>query len=556
MLWIGNMTVFCCSSSSIFSTVSIMRFHHSFGDCYVRTTRCLSVLILMTSGLACLPVSAQDTASSAVDIPVIPADDFDRGTPHRSVEGFLAAAGKGDYETAAEYLDLRNRRGEARALTGAQLARRFNVIVQRGVWAHINDLVDDPAGRSKDNLHDDLDSIGVIVQEGKEIRLNVQKVVRNDGVSVWKISKATVSLIPELYKSYGYPEIVEKLRRNLPKVTFLGYELFKWVMVLAVGVLAYGAVLLIAVALRRLLGDPDVFAHRQFFRFLTVPFGIWVVIMSIDAVSTSLGRGGVAEAWARVSPVAILVTVWFLFASMNLMRDVYATHLHNRGRPGTLILLHPAANAMKGLIVIGALLIYLDKFGINITAVLAGLGVGGIAIALALQKPMEDVLSAVTLYTQQPVRVGDFCRVGDCTGTIEVIGLRTTRIRTLAHTLVAIPNHRLVNEPIDNISARGNIWYHPILRLRYDTTPEQLRQVLEDIRELLSSHERVLQDNHRVRFNEFAKHAMQIEVFAYLTTTDWAEFLELAEELNIRIVEIVSEAGASLFMPSGTLYVE
>ena len=273
-------------------------------------------------------------------------------------------------------------------------------------------------------------------------------------------------------------------------------------------------------------------------------------------ITTSLGRGGVAEAWARVSPVAILVTLWFLFASMNLMRDIYATYLHEHGRPGTLALLHPAANAFKALIVIGALLIYLDKFGINITAVLAGLGIGGIAVALALQKPMEDMLGAVTLYTQQPIRIGDFCRVADYTGTIEVIGLRTTRIRTLARTLVAIPNHRLVNEPIDNISARGSIWYHPVLRLRYDTTPDQLRQVLKDIRALLSSHERVLQDNHRVRFNEFAKHAMQIEVFAYLTTTDWAEFLELAEELNIRIVEIVSEAGASLFMPSGTLYVE
>ena len=516
----------------------------------------LSQFVLLMLGLACLPASAQDTESSAADIPHFLADDFDRGTPQRSVEGFLAAAGKGDYETAAEYLDLRNRRGDARALTGVELARRFNVIVQRGVWSHINDLVDDPIGRRNDNLPDDMDLIGIIIEEGKEVRLNVQKVVRIDGVVVWKISKATVSLIPELYKSYGYSDVVENLRRILPDVTFLGYELFKWVILLAVSIFTYGMVLFIAVVIRRLLGDPDKFTNRQVYRFLTIPFGIWVVIMSIDAVTTSLGRGGIAEAWARVSPVALLASVWFLFAGMNLMRDIYAAYLHERGRPGTLVLLHPGANALKVFIVIGALLIYLDKFGINITAVLAGLGVGGIAVALALQKPMEDILSAATLYTQQPVRIGDFCRVGDYTGTIEEIGLRTTRIRTLAHTLVAIPNHRLVNEAIDNISARGSIWYHPTLRLRYDTTPDQLRQVLEDIRELLSAHERVQQDNHRVRFNDFAKQGMQIEVFAYLTTTDWAEFLELAEELNIRIVEIVSSAGASLFIPSGTLYVE
>jgi MscS family membrane protein len=278
--------------------------------------------------------------------------------------------------------------------------------------------------------------------------------------------------------------------------------------------------------------------------------------MSVNAATILLGRGVTAEAWARVSPVAILVTVWFMFASMNLMRNIYSTYLHNKGRPGVLILLHPAANAIKAFIAIGALLIYLDKFGVNITTVLAGLGVGGIAVALALQKPMEDVFGAVTLYTQQPVRVGDFCRIGGSTGTVEEIGLRTTRLRTLAHTLIAIPNHRLVNEPIDNISARGNIWYHQILRLRCDSTPEQIRHVLEGIRDLLSSHERVVQDNHRVRFDKFTKHSLSVEVYAYLTTVDWAEYLELAEGLNIRILEIVSQAGTGLFLPARTLIIE
>jgi MscS family membrane protein len=375
-------------------------------------------------------------------------------------------------------------------------------------------------------------------------------------VFIWKISNATVSLIPRLYQNYGYPEVVENLRRSLPDESFLGYELFKWVIVLVVGIFAYGIVLLIAISVRRMLGDPDLSSHRKVFGFLTIPFGIWVVIMSIDTVSTLLGRGITAETWARVSPVATLVTVWLLFASMNLARDIYSTYLHNRGRPGTLVLLHPAANAIKALIAVVAALIYLHKIGVNITGVLAGLGVGGVAVALALQKPMEDMLSAITLHTQQPVRIGDFCSVGDCTGTVEVIGLRTTRIRTLAHTLVAIPNHRLVTEPIDNISARGSIWYHPTLRLRYDTTPEQLRLVLEDIRELLNSHERVLQDNHRVRFKEFTKHALLIEVFAYLTTTNWAEFLEIAEGLNIRILEIVTQAGTSMFLPFDALDVE
>jgi MscS family membrane protein len=288
-----------------------------------------------------------------------------------------------------------------------------------------------------------------------------------------------------------------------------------------------------------------------------LPFGTWAVLMSVNSVATWLGRGVTAEAFQRMSPFPVLLTVWLMVAGMNLLRDIYSSRLDDRGRTGAMVLLHPAANAIKLLIAIAAVLIYLDQLGINITTVLAGLGVGGIAVALALQKPMEDVFGAITLFTQQPVRVGDFCRIGEATGTVEEIGLRTTRVRTLANTLIAIPNSQLASEPIDNISAREKIWYRPILRLRYDATPEQLRQILEGIRDLLSSHARVLQDdNPRVRFKEIADDALLVEVYAYLATTDWAEYLELAEELNIRILEIVAQAGTSLSLPARTLHVE
>jgi len=197
----------------------------------ITTKKRLSVLVLMTLVLACMPVGAQDedANSPAADDLEIPGDAFDRGTPYRSVEGFLATAGAGDYETAAEYLDLRNLRGEANELTGAQLARRLNVIIQRGDWDHVDQLIDDPAGRSNDNLPDYRDSIGVVLEGDKEIRLYMQKVPRGDGVSIWKISNSTVTLLPRLYQSYGYPEAVENMRRILPDVSFLGYELFKWV---------------------------------------------------------------------------------------------------------------------------------------------------------------------------------------------------------------------------------------------------------------------------------------------------------------------------------------
>ena len=182
-------------------------------------------------GALAVPVIAQEAVDEPADIPEVVADEFDRGTPMRSGDGFIAAVEKGDYETAAEYLDLRNLRGDATELTGEQLARRLYIVIQRANWVDVDELVDHPEGRRTDSLPGYRDSIGVVLDEGKELRLLMQKVPRSDGVFIWKISNATVSLVPELYEEYGYPEIVEKVRRSVPKVIFLGFELFKWVIV-------------------------------------------------------------------------------------------------------------------------------------------------------------------------------------------------------------------------------------------------------------------------------------------------------------------------------------
>jgi MscS family membrane protein len=517
----------------------------------------LKVPLFLLLGIVALPVIAQEeTADPPADVPEIVVDQFDRGTPLRTANGFNTAVEKGDYETAAEYLDLRNLRGDATELTGAQLARRLSIIIKRADWIDVDDLIDHPDGRRNDNLPGYRDSIGIVVDENKELRLLMQKVPRGDGAYIWQVSNATVSLIPRLYEEYGYPKLVEEIRRKVPNVVFLGYELFKWVIVLLIAVSAYAVVFLLALMVRRTFGDRGSVSRRRVFRFLIVPFGIWVTIITMNTTATWLGRGETAEQIQRASPVAILITVWVAFATINLLRDIYAGHLQKIGRPGALVLLQPAGNAVKLLVLIVALLIYLDKLGINITTVLAGLGVGGIAVALALQKPLEDVFGAITLYAQQPIKVGDFCRVGTTLGTIESIGLRTTRIRTLQNTVVATPNAKIASEPIDNFSARERILYWPKLRLRYDTTPDQIQQVLQGIRDILENHERISQENHRVRFKEIAEDALIVEVYAHLETRVWAEYLELIEELNMKFLEIVAAAGTSLALPTRTLQVE
>jgi MscS family membrane protein len=259
-----------------------------------------------------------------------------------------------------------------------------------------------------------------------------------------------------------------------------------------------------------------------------------------------LGLGTTARKIAEAGTVMIIVITWLILATIGMLRDVFASRLERQGRPGGIVLLRPAVSAIKAVVVIGAALTWLDNIGYNITTLLASLGVGGVAMALALQKPLEDVFGAFTIYTQQPIRIGDFCRFGNNTGTVEEIGLRTTRLRTLDNTLVSVPNARFAAEYLENISARQKILYRQMLRLRYDTDPDVIRHIQADIRDILTSHEKVAPEGHRIRFRGFGKDALEIELFAYLATTQWTEYLELAEELNLRVLDIIKAAGAEL----------
>jgi MscS family membrane protein len=510
--------------------------------------RRLLLVTLLTVGAA---VSAQEAPVPAE--PVVVADEYNRGTPLGSAGGFLAATDANDFETASEFLDLRNLRGAATQFTGAQLARRLDVIIERGLWVDVAVLVADPDGRKGDGLPVYRDSIGVVLDGSKEVRLLMQKVPRGDGEFIWKISNSTVSQIPALYDTYGYSEIVDRLRLRLPVVSFLGIELFKWVAAISASVAVFGVVLLIAVAARRIIGNPNKSSHRHFFRFLTRPVAIGAVVLTMNAVITSLGFGNTADTINRLSPLSPLITVWVFFAGIDLFREIYSDVLLDKGRPGVQVLLSPISNALKLLVLVGGVLFYLDRLGVNITTLLAGLGVGGVAVALALQKPMEDMFGAITLYTQQPVRVGDFCKIGDTVGTIEEIGLRTTSFRTLANTLIAVPNSRLASEAIDNISRRQKILYRATLRIHHDSTAAQVRELMDDILAALDSDERVL-EGHRVRFVSIAETSLEIEVFTYFDTSDWAEYLELAEGLNFRILGLIENSGTKLAFPFRTLH--
>ena len=210
---------------------------------------------------------------------------------------------------------------------------------------------------------------------------------------------------------------------------------------------------------------------------------------------------------------------------------------------------------LLSLFILVFLVIYAANFfGIPLTPVVASLGVGGLAIALAVRPTLENIIGGLTLFADKPVRIGDYCRFGDESGTVEEIGLRSTRLRKRDDTLVSVPNADFSQRELTNHTRRRRRLYRTTLGLRYETTPEQLRYVIAKLREMLLGHPKVSPDWLHVRFDGFGAYSLDIEMFAYIRVKPWLEYRAIREDINLRIMDIIKEAGTGFAFPSQTAY--
>jgi MscS family membrane protein len=205
--------------------------------------------------------------------------------------------------------------------------------------------------------------------------------------------------------------------------------------------------------------------------------------------------------------------------------------------------------AMAWMVILGA-----DSMGISVAPLIAGLGVGGLAVALAAQHTVENFIAGLVLYADKPVRIGDSCQFGEHRGTVEQIGLRSTRIRGIDRTVVAIPNSEFAKLRLVNYTRRDKILLKTVLGLRYETTADQLRHVLAALRQLLTSHPRLDAESVRVRFTGYGAYSLDVEVFALAETNDWATFLAIQEDVLLEVMDVVTGSGSGFAFPSQTHY--
>jgi MscS family membrane protein len=257
----------------------------------------------------------------------------------------------------------------------------------------------------------------------------------------------------------------------------------------------------------------------------------------------------------RIARALLLVTLfWGLWRTIEVSHSAALRSAWAHRVPSSRALVPLGARAAKALILAIAAIAVLAMFGYPVASLIAGLGLGGLAFALAAQKTVENLFGAFSIGVDQPFREGDFVRIEDFVGTVEAIGLRSTRFRTLDRTLITIPNGKLADMRLESFTERDRLRLATVIGLVYSTTSAQLRDVMSGFETVLRNHPKIWPDTVVVRFREFAASSLDIEIMAWFLTTDWGEFQQIREHVLMQLMEVVEAAGTSFAFPTRTVH--
>ena len=487
--------------------------------------------------------------------PEAPKDTLGRSSPRGAVLGFLSADRKGNSEIAALYLNtsLRGRDAEV-------LADQLAVVLNRRLPARLNELSDSPEGSVPDPLKPDEDLVGTIPTANGDLDIVVERVDRGKAGKVWLFSRKTLDSIPNVFQELNTPAVEKLLPAFLVETRLATIPLFEWLAVFVGMPFLYLLTGLLNRVLSPLFGGLGRYLLRNAGlhnpRIVPPPIRLLLLALAIRWLMSRIGISLLArQFWSTTALIIAIAGCAWLLMVLNAWGERYL--LGRRRSPnlsGSASVLRLFRRVMDGLVLFAGLLFTLHHFGVNPTAALAGLGVGGIAVALAAQKTLENVIGGISLIADKVVRVGDTLKLGEILGTVEDVGLRSTRIRTLDRTLVSVPNSQIASMSLETLSARDKFWFHPVVGLRYETTPIQLLSVVSGVRKLLIEDSRIDSTSVRVRFFRFGASSLDVDIFAYVSASDWNHFLEIQEELLLGAMNVVQQAGAEIAFPSQTMY--
>ncbi len=514
------------------------------------------LLALATVAGAQLPIPGAPPAAVGAT-PPSPADPLGRDTPRGCILGFLRAAQDEDFGAAVQYFQPPARRTSTEA--EKEIVTDLLDILNRKFGPLLDSVSRDPQGRLDDRLPPTQEKVGELHAGDAVLPLYLVQVPGPGSAKLWVFARTSLDHVTEFHGHLRFPNLESELPEVLVRLRLLSMPLWQWIAIvvaipfaLLIGWVLSIAGRLLVNGMQRLRKRAEPFAdlHR---------IGPLTVLLSVMAHFAFVALLGTSLIYRQYYKWLVGVLVWFavywglVMASRSVTGRV-AKRLEQRGMLAEQSLLLIIRRFINIIVFLALALYVLSQLDVNLSTALAGLGIGGIAIGFGAQKTFENLFGGVSVLTDKVIRVGDTCKINDVVGMVEDIGLRSTQMRTLARTLVSLPNGTVASANVENLSQRDKILFQHVLGLRYETSADQLRFVLMEIRNLLYGHSRVESSTARVRFLRFSTSSLDVEVLGYILTKDFATYLGIQEDLLLRIMDIVESSGSGMAFPSHTMY--
>ncbi|MCF8031964.1 MAG: mechanosensitive ion channel family protein [Desulfarculaceae bacterium] len=516
--------------------------------CPAKEVPTLKQVITPAQGQKAEGQKAQAKAKPAPAKPVPPAQA--RPSPRRAINEYLQAVGRGDYKAASAYLDLSRIPAGQRDELGPRLAYRLVAAGARTMLLDKELISDNPRGDLKDGLPPDLEKIATVSTPEGPVDLYLHRQRSPEGEFVWRFTPRSVSQIDQLYRHFGLGLLGEKLTEYLPHYWFLGMQLWQWAAGFLLIVVCYLAAWLVTAIIEQLLKRRPRGLSDAGGRFLRGPFRLLVAALlfswNVDMVGPSL----TVLAIMRGRAFLLIAVTWCVVRTVDIAVERLAAHMLRMGNQQATVLLKPVGTIVKVLVIMTAGVLWLDNLGFKVTTILASLGVGGIAMALAAQDTLKNFLGSIAILLDKPFRVGERIVVQGHDGFVEEIGLRSTKLRQLDGHQAVVPNELVARVNIENVGRRPHIRRVANLRLASRTSAAKARRAVKIVEELLQGHQ-CLDPGlpPRVYLNEFNPDSLNLLMIYWYIPPDFWAYNAFGNQLNLSILERFEQEGIRLAEP-------
>jgi len=499
--------------------------------------------------------SANNDSHPRADSAPAPSQAVEPGSPRQSLARYFELSRDGRWGDAARYLATDG----IDTAKAAKLAEELRVVLDRHLWIDLDQLSPLAEGDTTDGLKGSLDQVGTIPRpNGLNEPVRIVRVTRG-GDSWWAFAPSVVRQVDTWYGELGDNWIRELFPEPLRRTGPLRLQWYQWLAL----IILVPLIVLAGTALQRLLTltlqaivrrtpgtwDDDLLPE------LRAPLLLFCVALFVTPVTSWLGLNAIVQGFvASLIKAAVTAALfWALIRALGVIERRVIASAWATQRADVLSLAPLGGRLSKLLVAFLGFAAVLSQFNIPVGTLLAGLGIGGIAIALGAQKTLENVIGSIAIVSDKPFEVGDWIKVEDVEGTVEQVGIRSTRIRTFDRTIISYPNGKLADMRLESFSARDRFRLNTTIGLVYHTTASQMRQIIGDIEAALKGNPKVWQDTIIVRLDNLGAYALNIRIIAWFLAKDAPEFRDLNQEFLLQVLEIVERAGSGFAFPTQTL---